>query len=175
MREPIYLNNINTNKWKMIFDWEFFPILDSIINAQVPGLSLGLIEIPGFGGIKIKKSGDSIKFPPLELQFIVDEYMINYEKFHQWIFSNFNPKTAIIQDNPKSGTLHFCHDNGITKRKLVFQRLRPIDLSPIDLAINENDGTEFHISSVTLEYDWWDFVPLTTKELERISRENRKN
>lgn len=152
--------SFNKNKWKMFFGMDELPVLDSIIACQVPGLSLSTTERRLGRGFKFKDTGDELDFPALSISFIVDEYMMNYEVFQKLIKKAKNWDDGTNGDNSIQGSLSLLRDNGTERRKLKFQNLRCFSLDPIELAVNESDGSEYEISSVSFEYDLWDFVPL---------------
>lgn len=128
--------------------------------AQLPGKTLGVIEVPYFGR-KIKVAGDQT-FAEWTITVINDEDFVTRNAFESWM-------SSINQHNSNLRTNQFYHSTAkVTQyaksaafgsfstpiKSYKFEGVWPSDLSPIDVSWESNDTIEEY--TVTLNYNWWE-------------------
>ncbi len=137
--------------------------------ANIPEMTLGIAEQPTpFKDIPIP--GDKIQFGDLQLRFLVDENLENYQEIQKWmralgfpesldeIYEWQNKKQDIITPNRNKqlalysdGTLNVLSNISIPKFRVVFQNMFPVSLSAIEFDAGVQD-LEYVTAEVTFKY-----------------------
>jgi len=123
--------------------------------AQLPGKTIGMIEVPYFGR-KIKVHGDQT-FAELSLTILNEETFNVRNAFERWM-STINSHVSNIKTDPdyKGKSLNikqFNKEMDIIKN-YNFIGAFPSDISPIDVSWESVDTIEEF--TVTMQYDWWE-------------------
>lgn len=161
-------STLNRSRFKLIMETGSRSLLDSIINVTHPSFSIGSLELPLYGGMKVKRPGTSSDYGILLVEFVLDDLMENYETLYSWTLENYDPRNGTGKHTPEQGVLQICRDNGTVRREIKYRNLFPIDISEVVFATNEED-TDYEIATVTFLFDYFELVPL--KKEESISRE----
>ncbi len=127
-------------------------------SAQLPGKTLGIIEVPYFGR-KIKVQGDQT-FAEWTVTVINEETFKVRNSFERWM-SEINTHVSNIKTKPNNTYKAFALVNQYGKRgqgellqQYKFEGLWPSDISAIDVSWESNDAIEEF--TVTFQYDWWE-------------------
>lgn len=129
--------------------------------AQLPGKTLGIIEVPYFGR-KIKVAGDQT-FAEWTVTVINEEKAAGdlthvRSSFELWM-SRINTTVGNLRTIGNAAykcdaiVTQFGKD-GSTLQQYNFKNMWPSDVSPIDVSWESNDTIEEF--TVTLQYDWWE-------------------
>jgi hypothetical protein len=125
-------------------------------SAQLPGKTLGIIEVPYFGR-KIKVQGDQT-FAEWTVTVINEETFSVRETFEKWMslinshVSNTKTLPTYKCDATVTQYTKFEMQPGDVTYK--FTGMWPSDISAIDVSWESNDAIEEF--TVTLQYDWWE-------------------
>tara|TARA_R100000008_G_scaffold86614_1_gene80466 strand:+ start:688 stop:1281 length:594 start_codon:yes stop_codon:yes gene_type:complete len=137
--------------------------------VNVPGIELGVAEQPTYTK-NIPLPGDMMQFGDLQLRFLVDENLENYQEIQKWmralgfpesldeIYEWQNKKQDIITPNRNKqlalysdGTLNVLSNISIPKFRVVFQNMFPVSLSAIEFDAGVQD-LEYVTAEVTFKY-----------------------
>jgi|TARA_B100000927_G_scaffold263326_1_gene234739 hypothetical protein len=145
--------------------------------ANIPEISLGNIDIPTRGLVRIPIDGN-INYSELTLDFIVDEDLRNYMEIHNWIRAlgtpdNYNERTEWMKSNStigvndkdaktSDGTLQVLNNNNMSNFDVVFEDMFPISLSTLDFNVTNTD-TDYLTASVTFKYLLYEIRDVNTK------------
>ncbi len=127
--------------------------------AQLPGSTLGQVEVPYFGR-KIKIAGDRT-FEPWTVTVINDEDFLIRNAMESWmsaINSHQGNVTALGSASPlqykTQAQITQFSKTGVPLRIYNFNGLFPTEVSAIDMSWEDTDRIEEF--SVTFQYDWWE-------------------
>lgn len=127
--------------------------------AQLPGKTLGIIEIPYFGR-KIKVAGDQT-FAEWTVTVINEENFDVRNNFEKWMsVINTHVGNRLADRSYKQTNAEVFQYNkigGAPSKKYKFNSIWPSDISAIDVSWESNDAIEEF--TVTLQYDWWESDP----------------
>jgi len=123
--------------------------------AQLPGETLGTIELPYFGR-KIKITGDKT-FAEWTVTVMNEETFNVRNAFENWM-SRINTHVGNLKVDPNykstvAQVRQYAKTGEVIKR-YNFIGIWPSDISPIDVSWESNDAIEEF--TVTLQYDWWE-------------------
>ena len=123
--------------------------------AQLPGKTLGMIEVPYFGR-KIKVHGD-LTFAEWTVTVLNEENFNVRNSFEKWM-SSINEHNANIKIDKKYKTpLAFVTQfgkGGLPVKEYTFQGMWCSDITAIEVDWGSNDTIEEF--TATLQYDWWE-------------------
>ena len=126
--------------------------------AQLPGKTIGIIEIPYFGR-KIKVAGDQT-FAEWTVTVINEETFNVRNAFERWM-SGINTHVGNLKVDPNyKGTqaeVRQYAKTGEVLKRYKFNSIWPSDIAAIDVSWESNDTIEEF--TVTLQYDWWESAP----------------
>jgi len=143
----------------------FFPGLDEFNftfkckAAQLPGKTLGVIELPYFGR-RIKVAGDQT-FQEWTVTVINDESFNARRAFERWM-SGINEHVSNLRTNVSymaDGEVLQYDKEGNVINTYKFRGAWPSDISPIDVSWESNDTVEEF--TVTLQFQWWESAGTT--------------
>lgn len=123
--------------------------------AQLPGKTIGTIEIPYFGR-KIKVAGDQT-FAEWTVTVINEETFNVRNAFERWMGGiNTHVGNLKVDPNYKStqAQVRQYAKNGKVLKRYNFNSIWPSDIAAIDVSWESNDSIEEF--TVTLQYDWWE-------------------
>lgn len=141
----------------------FFPLLNDLNftfkckAAQLPGKTLGVIEVPYFGR-KIKVAGDQT-FAEWTVTIINDESIgaANARNAFEIWMSGMNQHVSNLRTNTQymadAQVLQYSKTGDVLKA-YKFTGVWPSDLAPVDVSWESNDTLEEY--TVTLQYQWWE-------------------
>jgi len=128
--------------------------------AQLPGKTLGMIELPYFGR-KIKVHGD-LTFAEWTVTVLNEENFSVRNSFELWMSTinqhNANTKIDSGYKTPLASVTQFGKDGNPVK-EYTFQGMWCSDIAGIDVAWDSNDQIEEF--TATLQYDWWESAGTT--------------
>lgn len=145
----------------------FFPGLDEFNftfkckAAQLPGKTLGVIEVPYFGR-RIKVAGDQT-FAEWTVTVIMDETFNARNAFERWM-SGINEHVANIRSNVSymaDGEINQYDKVGNIIKTYKFKGAWPSDISPVDTSWESNDALEEF--TATIQFQWWEADNVTDK------------
>ena len=121
--------------------------------AQLPGKTIGLIEVPYFGR-KVKVAGDQT-FQEWTVTLINDESFSAKKAIEKWM-SGVNQHSSNLRTSANymadAEILQYGKD-GSEINKYKFKGIWVSDLAPIDVSWESNDALEEY--TVTLQYQYW--------------------
>jgi hypothetical protein len=126
---------------------------------QLPEVNAGVTAIGNRREFVMQTSGDHLQFDNLEVEFLIDENLLNYVKMFKWMRSN-------TQRGIEDSTSVFVHFVGNDKRfqgiEVEFYDAFPISLSSLEL---DTDGRDTDVScTATFAYTGFDFVDITNRD-----------
>lgn len=149
-------SNLTKNKFKVVFTDKLRDFSPTIVNSNIPGLNIGVIEVPT-KVITLKKPAGELTFNTLELSFIVDEKMESFETIYNWIVTLRSIDEMIQTDYFEQMTLQIYTPDGETLRKEIqFTDIFPTSLS--EIIFDTVDEEDKEIATVTFEYLSYDFL-----------------
>ncbi len=122
--------------------------------AQLPGKTLGVIEVPYFGR-RIKVAGDQT-FTEWTVTVIMDESFNARNAFERWMsginehWNNLRTNVGYMAD---AEVLQYDKVGNVIKT-YKFKGMWPSDISPVDVSWESNDALEEF--TVTLQYQVWE-------------------
>ena len=137
-------------------------------SARIPELSLGTATQPSY--LKdIDIPGEKLTYGDLNIRFLVDENMENYQAIYGWLTGLGFPETTkefaeIIKDSdglrdPKEafcdGTLRILNSNYREVGKVKFNDLFPISLTSLEFDATNTD-VQFFTAEATFKYTIYD-------------------
>ena len=134
--------------------------------VEIPTMTLGDLDIPTRGMVPIPTEGN-IQFGDLEVEFIVDEDLLNYMELHNWMRglgapSSVSDRVSFKTENKVSrtknteyrysdGTILVLNNNNLSNFDVVFKGLWPTSLSTIGFNVTDTDN-EFLTATATFKY-----------------------
>lgn len=120
--------------------------------ANLPGISMPYTEVPTrFRNFPITPGG-GVTFDDLQLSFIVDENLINYNSIQKWIRKNGNSEDCQPgQIEYSNGQLMIVTSNFNPAFFVDYENLFPIQITPIDFDATVDD-IEYFTAQVTFKY-----------------------
>ena len=134
-------------------------------SLTIPGISLGeaLFYTPN---VDIKVPGEKITFDNLDVDFLVDEQLLNYREIWNWMIHLGFPQSTEQFKIMKNGGTQFKETSDIgcisTTNKLNpniminFIDAFPVTLSPITMT-STNSDTEYMMATVSFAYSYFYF------------------
>jgi hypothetical protein len=131
--------------------------------TQLPGSSLGVIEVPYFGRT-IKMAGNRT-FPDWSISVINDEDFVIRNQLEEWMARinghESNLSEAFYTQYAFDAEVYQYGKQGNIIKSYTFIDMFPIDISPIDVSWDANDAIEEY--TVTFQYQYW-----TSPEVETL-------
>lgn len=145
-------NFMSTDNWLLSIPGEE-EMVYGVRTFTLPGMTLGNISMPSTSNIIPQLNGDKIVFDPLNLTFLVDENLKNYQKMIDWLMQNSNSDIPVTKDI----TLTVLNNAKLTQGLAIrFVNAFPISLTAIDF--DPEGELEQVESSVTLVFDYFTVV-----------------
>jgi len=123
--------------------------------AQLPGSTIGTIEIPYFGR-SIKMAGNRV-FPEWTIQVLNDEDFIIRNQLEEWmsriVGHESNLSEAFLSQYSFDADVYQFGKQGDIIKSYTFIDMFPVDLSAIDISWDQNDAIEEY--AVTFQYQYW--------------------
>ena len=163
-RQPVKLDYSAQTQFKFMIN--YLPLTEYFCQTvNVPGLTLGTATVPS-SMYDYPIPGDKITFDPLNLSFLVDENLNNFNELHQWIsrlgfadshdeFANLlasgNPAQAkpsnterVTAPVPETGiysdaTITILNSKNIPKTEIRFKNVYPTSISGLDYSVGGTD------------------------------------
>lgn len=152
------LNNAGSANW-MAYIVGQEELTMKLTKFELPAVNAGVTALGNRTNLVMQTSGDVLQFDNLELEFIVDENLLNYIKLYQWMISN--TKHGI--EDTQSVYIHFLsNDKKFQGLKVEFYEAFPISLSSLEFDTDGRDS-DLHCS-VTFAYTGFDFVGVTDRD-----------
>lgn len=152
------LNNYGSGNWiAHINGHEELTV--KLTKFELPGVNTEVTPIGNRTEFVMQTGGDHIQYDNLELEFIIDENLLNYIKLYKWMRRN---AQRGIDDNI-SINIHFLgNDKKFQGIEVEFYEAFPIALSKIDL---DTDDHETDVKcSATFAYTSFDFIDRTDRD-----------
>ena len=152
------LNNYGSGNWYLnIPGYQELEI--KLTKFDIPEVNAGVTALGNRTEFVLQGTGDHIQYDNLELEFLVDENLLNYIKIYQWMRDNMR---SPVEDS----TSIFVHFLGNDKRfqgiEIEFLEAFPISLSKLSLDTDDNETDV--TCSVTFAYTAFDFVGVTNRD-----------
>jgi hypothetical protein len=139
--------------------------------ASIPGITLG---DPSFSTPFSTQPlpGDTLSYEPLNVQFLIDEEMLNFNIVYNWIISlgfpeSYSQYTTLLANdktqydelakNLSDGTLQILDSNNNPIRSITFYDMFPTSLETLTFA-STNDGVNYLIGSATFKFGHYKFA-----------------
>lgn len=115
--------------------------------------------------------GDQIDWSPLNIQFLVDEEMKNYEAIFNWIIGlgfpdshdqfedlmDRNPDYTVNSKSVSDGFLQILSSNNVAIKSFMFKDLMPISLGTIQFNTTNSD-VPYVVGNVSFKYTQFEIV-----------------
>ena len=148
-------NSLQPQQFKLTMDKVLYPAVEfTIQNFALPGVTAPSTTLTA-PQIEVPLPGDSIEFEPIEIQFLVDEGLLNYEEILLWLVGNIQ-----VADNEKEYkktrdiSLQILSSHNNLVREIDFYDAFPTSLSGLSFDITTSD-TQYMIANVTFEYSYF--------------------
>ena len=141
-------------------------------SINLPGLNLPSIS-QGTPFSDAEIPGDKLTYDTLELQFLVDEQMLNYTSVHNWItalgfpqnyeqYINFvsqdqKNSTNELMRNYSDGVLQILNNSNNAIRTIQFRDLFPTSLSALSF-LSTSDDVQYLVGNVSFKYTYYEFT-----------------
>ena len=137
-------------------DLELFAGVDFFCqSASIPEISMSFAQVPTpYRNIPIAGSG-GVDFGDLQVRFIIDEDLVNYNSIQKWIRRNGNDgaDSTIVPGEPEysNGRLLITTSNYQVKKAIAFKGLFPISITsvPFDATVTDQ---EYFTANVVFKY-----------------------
>jgi hypothetical protein len=113
-------------------------------SANLPSISLPSVST-NYRNIYPNMSGESLKYDPLSITFIVDEELKNYLEIYNWIYHNARENDTKYRDM----TLSILTNQNTKNKQVQFMSVIPTSLSAIEF---NTQTTEIEYLSCTVEF-----------------------
>jgi len=105
----------------------------------------------------IKHPGDKLTFSPLELTFLVDEELKNYQEIASYLINLKDTEYADLKHSISDSKILIHNSSHKLTGTYTFKDSFPTDLSALELTSTES-GITYPTATVTFEYTSFDFV-----------------
>ena len=115
--------------------------------------------------VDLWKPGDKLQYDPLNVTFLVDEWLNSWKNIHDWMRGLTKPtkfreyervkKEGLISD----ATLTVLNGQNNPIMRYVFRDCFPTSLSPINMSSTDDGGVTVTCDA-TVRYNWFDVVPI---------------
>ena len=149
-----FQNHLQPTQFRLTMDRLKFPTVEfTIQSVDLPDVSVPPASLSGKQRI-IPVPGDSVEFSPLEINFLIDEAMLNYEEIFLWLMG-----TISVEDDPeypktRDMTLHIMSSHNNLIREFNFYDAFPTSLSSITFDATVSD-TEYALASASFDYSYF--------------------
>lgn len=156
------LNNYGSANWLAYIPGQE-ELTMKLTKFSVPEVNAGVTAIGNRTEFVMQTSGDHIQYDNLELEFLVDENLLNYIKLYRWMRDN--TKRGI--EDPQSICVHFLgNDKKFQGVEVEFYEAFPIAISALEL---DTDGHDTDVTcTVTFAYTAFDFIDVTDRDADLV-------
>lgn len=119
--------------------------------ASLPSVGLPAVQA-NFRSIYPQLSGESLKYEPFSITFIVDEELKNYLEIYNWMYENANDKIKY-----RDMTLSILSNQNNKNKELQFMSVIPTSLSSIEFDTRTTD-IEYLTCTVEFAYTAFKFL-----------------
>jgi hypothetical protein len=152
------INNIGSSNWIAFIQGQEELVM-KLTKFELPAVSANPTAIGNRTEFVLQTSGDHIQYDNLELEFIVDENLLNYIKLYSW-----------MRDNAKRGIEEYqsifvhlvSNDKKFQGIEVEFYEAFPIALSGLEFDTDGRD-TDVHCTA-TIAFTGFDFVDQTDRD-----------
>ena len=182
MSYNIYYKQLDNRNYMSPIGFQFsiarYPKVSFFSNkAGLPEISLGGAEQPNYLK-QIMHPGDRVEYGELNIEFLVDEDMLNYTLIHNWMTGLGFPDSPqqfkdITTDNSgqddmklqySDGTLGILNSNYNTIARVKFWDLYPTSLSTLEFSATEADINYF-VATTTFNFLYYQILDKNNKPL----------
>ena len=182
MSYNIYYKQLDNRNYMSPIGFQFsiarYPKVSFFSNkAGLPEISLGGAEQPNYLK-QIMHPGDRVEYGELNIEFLVDEDMLNYTLIHNWMTGLGFPDSPqqfkdITTDNSgqddmklqySDGTLGILNSNYNTIARVKFWDLYPTSLSTLEFSATDADINYF-VATTTFNFLYYQIVGKDNKPL----------
>jgi len=152
------LNLLNGTSFKVDINKTITPNLEYFItSANLPGISVAAAMHPTMNR-NLKMPGDKIEYMPLELVFLVDENMKNWQEIYDWLLVEVTSKDSIHGDlKHRDLTLTIMNSHNNIGKQIQFVDCFPTELSGLEFNL-QNTDVQYLTATVTIEYSYYKIV-----------------
>ena len=168
---PNNINPLSPNGFK--FSITKLPEVDFFCQqVNLPGITLGAPEqATPFSMAPIP--GDTLMYDSLQLQFIVDEDMVNYTEIYNWIvalgfpqnyeqYINFKNqdqrnRTSELMSNYSDGLLQILNSSNNAIKTIQFRDMFPVTLESLTVA-STNTDVNYLVGSASFKFSYYEFI-----------------
>jgi hypothetical protein len=132
-------------------------------NVTIPGISSESIPVPSPTN-PFFAQGDRVQYETLNITFIIDEEMKNYEEIYNWIHGYAFPQDnsqyrEIVKKQQLKSDISLTILNSTKKKSLEFQFVDcfPLSLESVNLSTTQTD-LEYPQCSVSFQYDYYKII-----------------
>ena len=175
-RQPTKLDYSAQTQFRLLIN--YLPLTEYFCQSvNIPGLQLGTATVPT-SMYEYPVPGDKITFDPLNISFLVDENLNNFNELHQWIsrlgfaeshdefatlLASGNPPQAkptstdsITRPVPESGTysdatISILNSKNIVKTEIRFKNIYPTSISSLDYNVGGTD-VDYVVCTASFNY-----------------------
>lgn len=167
---PANINPLSPNGF--LFNITKLPNLSFFCQSvNLPGITLGAPEFGNpFNVAPIP--GETLTYDQLQVQFLVDEQMANYQSIYNWIVALGFPESydqyvtfvagdtnnySELAKNYSDATLQILTANNQTAKAIQFLDLFPVSIDSLQFAGTNND-VQYLVGNATFRYGYYKFL-----------------
>lgn len=168
---PSNINPLSPNGFK--FSISKLPEVDFFCQSvNIPGILLGAPEFATPFSLA-PLPGDTLTYDTLEVQFIVDEGMVNYQVIYNWIVAlgfpnDYSQYTTFVNNDQRNivgelaknfsdGTLQILNSSNNPVKTISFVDLFPISIGSLTFQ-STNDGVNYLIGNASFKFGYYKFL-----------------
>ena len=156
-------------------------------SANIPGISLNVVDQPTLLGRPIPWDAHGLNYEPFNLNFLVDEDLENYLILHNWIRGlgigeSFDERRELeltsLETRPNSGSgrivnvradasLAVLNSNFQTNFWVTFKDMFPISLNALEFSATI-DGTEYAMAQASFRYTGYEITDTYNKRRKQL-------
>lgn len=151
-RRPDELNLLNNVQFKL--EIHNLPNVTYFIqNAVLPSISLegGILPSPSRD---IPVAGHKMEFDPLNVSFLIDQDLRNYEEIYYWMIRI--TQERLMANWTTDMSLHFLTGQMNISRTIKFVGAHPMNIAEVAVSSDDSDSTHV-LGNVTFAYQYFTF------------------
>ena len=124
-------------------------------STGLPSISMGGVDTP-YQNHQTNVPSNRIEFDPLNINFLVDEDLANYESLFRWMVET-TMTEPVVPNQMRNITLHFTNSSKLHKLAIRFHKAYPTMMSELPLDSSVNDAQPI-VCSATFRYQYFEII-----------------
>lgn len=124
-------------------------------STELPSISMGGVDTP-YQNWQTNVPSNRIEFDPLNINFLVDEDLANYESLFAWMVE-ITMTEPVVPEKMKNITLHITNSSKNHKIAIRFHKAYPTLVGALQLESAVNDAMPI-VCSATFRYQYFEII-----------------